>query len=261
MSLATVLAASQAAPAIVLLGDPQQLDQPIQGSHPDGTACSALHHVLNGAKTISEEQGLFLETTWRLHPDICNFTSELFYESKLEPLPGLEGQSLGAPPPIGGVGLRFVPVEHRGNTNCSPEEAAVVAQIVNDLLESDATWTDRHGNVRPLKLEDVLIITPYNAQVIEIQKHLPGADVGTVDKFQGRQNPVAIYSLATSSHADAPRGMEFLYSSNRLNVATSRARCVSIVVASPGLFAADAKAPRQMKLANAFCRFLELAIN
>ena len=261
VSLATVLAASQAAPSIDLLGDPQQLDQPVQGSHPDGTACSALHHVLNGEKTISEEQGLFLETTWRLHPDICNFTSELFYESKLESLPGLEGQSLGAQPPVGGAGLRFVPVEHHGNTNCSPEEAAVLAKLVNEVLESGATWTDRHGTVRPLTLEDVLIITPYNAQVIEIQKHLPGADVGTVDKFQGRQNPVAIYSLATSSHADAPRGMEFLYSANRLNVATSRARCVSVVVASPELFAADAKAPRQMKLANAFCRFSELATN
>jgi len=261
VSLATVLAASQAAPAMVLLGDPQQLDQPMQGSHPDGTACSALHHLLDGEQTITEEQGLFLETTWRLHPDICSFTSELFYEGKLEPLPGLETQSLGAQAPLGGTGLRFVPVEHHGNTNCSPEEAIAVAQLVNALLNSGATWTDRHGEVRPLALKDVLIITPYNAQVIEIQKHLPGADVGTVDKFQGRQNPVAIYSLATSSHADAPRGMEFLYSSNRLNVATSRARCVSIIVANPDVFAADAKAPRQMKLANAFCRFSELAAN
>jgi uncharacterized protein len=259
MALATVLAASQAAPALVLLGDPQQLDQPMQGSHPDGTGCSALHHLLNGEKTISEEQGLFLDTTWRLHPDICSFTSELFYEGKLESLPGLETQALGAPPPLGGVGLRFVPVEHHGNTNCSPEEAAAIAQLVNELLSAGATWTDRHGEIRPLTLADVLIITPYNAQVIEIQKHLPGADVGTVDKFQGRQNPAAIYSLATSSHADAPRGMEFLYSSNRLNVATSRARCVSIIVANPEIFAADAKAPRQMKLANAFCRFSELA--
>jgi uncharacterized protein len=259
VSLATVLAASQAAPAMVLLGDPQQLDQPMQGSHPDGTACSALHHVLNGEKTIGPAQGLFLETTWRLHPDICNFTSELFYESKLEPLPGLETQTLGTQGPIGGAGLRFVPVEHRGNSNCSPEEAVTVAQLVNELLTSGATWTDRHGVVRELSLEDVLIIAPYNAQVIEIQKHLAGAEVGTVDKFQGQENPVAIYSLATSSHADAPRGMEFLFSSNRLNVATSRGRCVSIVVASPDLFAADAKAPRQMKLANAFCRFSELA--
>jgi uncharacterized protein len=259
MALATVLAASQAAPALVLLGDPQQLDQPMQGSHPDGTGCSALHHLLNGEKTIGEEQGLFLDTTWRLHPDICSFTSELFYEGKLASLPGLETQALGAPPPLGGSGLRFLSVEHHGNTNCSPEEAAAIAQLVNELLAAGATWTDRHGEIRPLALADVLIITPYNAQVIEIQRHLPGADVGTVDKFQGRQNPVAIYSLATSSHADAPRGMEFLYSANRLNVATSRARCVSIIVANPDVFAADAKAPRQMKLANAFCRFSELA--
>lgn len=259
MALATVLAASQAAPALVLLGDPQQLDQPMQGSHPDGTGCSALHHVLNGEQTISDEQGLFLETTWRLHPDICSFTSELFYEGKLTPLPGLEAQALGATAPIGGAGLRFVPVQHVGNSNCSPEEAEAVAQLVGELLGSGATWTDKNGDVRPLTLADILIITPYNAQVMEIQKRLPGSDVGTVDKFQGREKPVAIYSLATSSRADAPRGMEFLYSSNRLNVATSRARCLSIVVASPDLFAADAKSPPQMKLANAFCRFSELA--
>lgn len=259
MALATVLAASQAARAMVLLGDPQQLDQPMQGSHPDGTGCSALHHLLNGEQTISEQQGLFLETTWRLHPNICTFTSELFYQGRLSALPGLEVQSLGADAPLGGAGLRFVPVKHQGNTNCSPEEAAAIAHLVKEMLAAGATWTDRHGQVHELTLSDVLIITPYNAQVIEIQKHLPGADVGTVDKFQGRQNPVAIYSLATSSHADAPRGMEFLYSSNRLNVATSRARCVSIIVANPDIFAADAKAPRQMKLANAFCRFSELA--
>jgi uncharacterized protein len=259
MALATVIAASQAAPALVLLGDPQQLDQPMQGSHPNGTGCSALHHVLNGEQTISDEQGLFLETTWRLHPDICSFTSELFYEGKLTPLPGLEGQALGAMAPIGGSGLRFVPVQHVGNSNCSPEEAETVAQLVGELLGSGATWTDKNGDVKPLALADVLIITPYNAQVMEIQKRLPGSDVGTVDKFQGREKPVAIYSLATSSRADAPRGMEFLYSSNRLNVATSRAQCVSIVVASPDLFAADAKSPPQMKLANAFCRFSELA--
>ena len=108
-------------------------------------------------------------------------------------------------------------------------------------------------------LADILIIAPYNSQVIQIKKLLPGADVGTVDKFQGREKPVAIYSLTTSSQADAPRGMEFLYSSNRLNVATSRAQCVSVIVASPALFTADAQTPRQMQLANAFCRFAELA--
>ena len=116
MALASVLAASQAAPALVLLGDPQQLDQPMQGSHPDGTGCSALHHLLDGEQTIRDDQGLFLDTTWRLHPDICAFTSELFYEGKLDPLPGLERQNVTGQAPADGHGLRFVPVEHYGNT-------------------------------------------------------------------------------------------------------------------------------------------------
>lgn len=259
MALANVLAIAQAAQALVLLGDPQQLDQPMQGSHPDGTGCSALHHVLDGAKTILPEQGLFLEETWRLHPHICRFTSELFYESRLEPRPDLGAQAVAAPPPAGGAGLRFVPVAHQGCTNSSREEAEAVAQIVSSVLASAARWTDRHGAEHPVVLDDILIIAPYNAQVLEIQKRLPGARVGTVDKFQGQEAPVAIYSVTTSSQAEAPRGMEFLYSLNRLNVATSRARCVSIMVACPWVFEADCRTPRQMQLANAFCRFLEMA--
>ena len=127
------------------------------------------------------------------------------------------------------------------------------------ILESNATWIDRDGQKKPITLDDIVIITPYNAQVFEIQQRLPGARVGTVDKFQGQEAPIAIYSMATSSHADAPRGMEFLYSLNRLNVATSRAKCVSILVGSPELFEAECRTPRQIQLANAFCRFLELS--
>jgi len=259
MSLANVLAVSQAAPAIVLLGDPQQLDQPMQGSHPEGTDCSALHHILGGRQTIAPDQGLFLEETWRLHPQICDFTSELFYEGKLHPRPDLAAQTLTAPPPFGGAGLRYVAVEHEGCTNCCPEEAQAVADLVASLLGAGATWTDRHGEAHDLRLDDILIIAPYNAQVLELQKRLPGARIGTVDKFQGQEAPVAIYSVTTSSHADAPRGMEFLYSLNRLNVATSRAQCVSIIVASPRIFEAECRTPRQMQLANAFCRYLEMA--
>jgi len=105
----------------------------------------------------------------------------------------------------------------------------------------------------------VLMITPYNAQVAALSAGLPGMRIGTVDKFQGQEAPIAIYSTATSSHADAPRGMEFLYSLNRLNVATSRARCLSILVSSPQLFEAECRTPRQVQLANAFCRFLEMS--
>lgn len=258
MSLANVLAVSQAASTVILLGDPQQLDQPMQGSHPEGTDSSALNHLLNGHQTISPDQGLFLGETWRLHPDICSFTSEVFYEDKLHPRHDLVNQSVAYAAPLGGAGLRYVPVEHAGNQNASPEEAAAVAQLVDDILAAGTTWTDRHGETRPVALNDILIIAPYNAQVFEIQQCIPQARVGTVDKFQGQEAPIAIYSLTSSSHDDAPRGMEFLYSLNRLNVATSRARCVSIMVGSPRLFEAECRTPRQMQLANAFCRYLEI---
>lgn len=154
---------------------------------------------------------------------------------------------------------RFLPVEHSGNQNCSSEEADVIAELVSDILAQGATWVDREGNEKPLEIADILIIAPYNAQVFEIQRRLPQARVGTVDKFQGQEAPISIYSLASSSHADAPRGMEFLYSLNRLNVATSRAKCVTILVGSPQVFEAECRTPRQMQLANAFCRYLELS--
>jgi len=134
-----------------------------------------------------------------------------------------------------------------------------VGALVEGILESKATWIDRDGQEKPVTLDDIIIITPYNAQVFEIEQRLPGAHVGTVDKFQGQEAPIAIYSTATSNRADAPRGMEFLYSLNRLNVATSRAKCVCIMVGSPELLETECRTPRQAHLANAFCRFLELA--
>jgi uncharacterized protein len=259
MSLANVLAVSQAAKTVVLIGDPQQLDQPMQGSHPEGTDVSALDHILGEAHTIPPDKGLFLGETWRLHPSICSYTSELFYDGKLQPKAGLERQGIRGAGPIDGAGLYFLSVLHTGNQNCSPEEAQRVGELVREILAGNATWTDRNGQENPLTLDDVVVITPYNAQVFEIQQRLPGARVGTVDKFQGQEAPIAIYSLATSSYADAPRGMEFLYSLNRLNVATSRARCASVLVASPQVFEAECRSPRQIRLANAFCRYLELA--
>ena len=259
MSLANVLAVSQAAKAVVLIGDPQQLDQPMQGSHPDGTDVSALDHILAGVRTIPPDKGLFLEETWRLHPETSAYTSELFYEGKLSSRVGLEQQIIKSAGAISGSGLRYLPVEHHGNHNCSPEEAQAVGSLVNDILESNATWVDRDGKERSIVLDDIVIIAPYNAQVFEIQRRLPGARVGTVDKFQGQEAPISIYSTATSSHADAPRGMEFLYSLNRLNVATSRAKCLSIMVSSPRIFEAECRTPRQIQLANAFCRYLEMA--
>ena len=259
MSLANVLAVSPSAAGLVLIGDPQQLEQPIQGSHPDDTAVSALDHLLGGRQTIEADRGLFLEQTWRLHPDICAFTSEMFYEGRLHSRPGLENQRIVSGGPVQGSGLRYLPVAHDGNQSASPEEADMVLTLVTTLIEEDANWTDRGGDEQPLGLEDILIIAPYNAQVFALQERLPGARIGTVDKFQGQEAPLVIYSMATSAPSDAPHGMEFLYSLNRLNVATSRARCASVLVANPALFEPECRTPQQMRLANAFCRYQEMA--
>ncbi|MEW8194564.1 MAG: AAA domain-containing protein, partial [Candidatus Thiodiazotropha sp.] len=259
MSLANVVAVAQSARTLILLGDPQQLDQPTQGTHPDGTGVSSLEHVLQEDHTIAAERGLFLDKTWRLHPAICAFNSELFYDSKLTAQEGCEAQIISSGGPLDGNGLRYLPVPHTGNQSSSIEEAEAVANLVNGVLAHSPRWTDREGAERTLSLDDIVIITPYNAQVFEIQQRLPGARVGTVDKFQGQEAPIAIYSMATSSYADAPRGMEFLYSANRFNVAISRAKCVAVLVASPDVFEAECKTPRQMQLANAFCRYLECA--
>lgn len=260
MSLANVLAASPAARSTVLLGDPQQLDQPQRGVHPAGAEASALSHILNGRATIADDQGLFLAESWRLHPDVCVFTSELFYDNRLVSRPENASQRLNADGPFDGTGLRFVPVNHSGNDSESIEEAERVASIVERLLGGGATWTSKEGQTEPLTLDDILIVAPYNAQVSTLAQRLPdGAKVGTVDKFQGQEAPLVFYSMATSTPEDAPRGMEFLYSSNRLNVATSRAQCLTVLVASPALFDVQCKTPRQIELANAFSRYLEMA--
>jgi hypothetical protein len=259
LSLANASAVSPAARNLILLGDPQQLDQPLQGTHPPGAEASALGHVLDGKSTMPPQLGLFLEKTWRLHPDLCRFTSEAFYEGRLESEPWLARQALAGSGLLDGTGVRFVPVVHEGNRNESSEEAAVVADLIRELLGGGGTWTDGEGRRRRLSMEDVLVVAPYNAQVAEIGRALHGVRAGTVDKFQGQEAPVSLYSMATSSPEEAPRGMEFLYSLNRLNVATSRARCLAVVVANPALIRVRARTPRQMKLANALCRFIEMA--
>ncbi|MEX2110727.1 MAG: TM0106 family RecB-like putative nuclease [Gemmatimonadaceae bacterium] len=261
MSLANVLAMSPCARSIVLLGDPQQLEQPRKGSHPDGVSVSALEHMLVGHKTIPDGRGVFLPLTWRLCPAISAFTSELFYESRLRSKPGLERQLLNGAGDFDGSGLWVVKASHDGNRTSSMEEIDIVEGLVKQLVAKAASWTDKDGKQAQILGSDILIVAPYNAQVSRLTERLAptGARVGTVDKFQGQEAPVVIYSMATSRPEDAPRGMEFLYSINRLNVATSRARCAAILVANDRLFEPECRTPRQMKLANALCRYRELA--
>ena len=203
--------------------------------------------------------GLFLDGSWRLHPEISAYTSEVFYEGRLHSHQGRELLDLSGVSPLSGTGIRFLPVSHTGQSSESPEEAGQVARIIQGLLGSDPTYTDAEGAVHELTGSDVLVITPYNAQVRAITEALPGFRIGTVDKFQGQEAPISIYSMATSSSEEAPHGMEFLYSLNRLNVATSRARCLAVVVASPGVLKVRCRTPRQMRLANAVARLVEMA--
>lgn len=258
MSLANVLAVSRGAKNLVLIGDPQQLEQPQKGTHPLGADASALAHLLGDHATLPPELGLFLDQTRRMHEDVCGYISEAFYEGKLRSFEDANRQRVVADSWLSGSGLRFVPVEHTGNQASSPEEAECVARIVTSAFGQ--RWIDDKGVERPIDAENILVVAPYNAQVRELRKVVPeGVRVGTVDKFQGKEAAIVIYSMAASSAENAPRGMEFLFSLNRFNVAVSRAKCVAVVVANPELFRAKCTSPRQMALVSAHCRFLELA--
>jgi predicted RecB family nuclease len=266
-ALATVLAMSGAAESILLLGDPNQLAQVTQGLHPDGAEASSLEHVIAGSATIPPERGLFLDTTWRMHPAVNEYVSASFYDERLGTHPATARQHVGAAgggDGLDGAGIRWDPIVHTGDAQRSWPEAVEVATIVERLV--GRPWTDFDGRERPLTLDDILIIAPYNAHVAHVQRAIEARfgrgrhdRVGTVDRFQGREGAVAIYTMAASSADDAPRGMDFLYDTHRLNVAVSRARAISIVVASPALLRVRARTPEQMRLANALCRLVEVA--
>jgi uncharacterized protein len=257
VSLADALAMGTCARNVVLLGDPLQLAQVSQGTHPAGTGVSVLEHLLGDHPTIPPDMGVFLERTRRMHPDVCGFISEVVYEGRLDGMPELAQQRTAF-----GAGLRFRPVEHSGNQSASTEEATAVALEIGKML--GGSWTDRDGATRPLRENDFMVVAPYNAQVRRLREALRAAGlahvpVGTVDKFQGREAPVVFYSMATSSAEDVPRTLQFLFSRNRLNVAVSRAMCLALVVASPLLLESRARTIEQMRLINALCRFVDLA--
>jgi superfamily I DNA and/or RNA helicase len=205
---------------------------------------------------VPPERGVFLSKTRRMHPDLCRFVSDAFYEGRLTAEAENEQQSLvlnpDADPALAPTGLRFISVEHEGCSQKSEPEAERVRRLYRSLLEQH--WTDREGRVRPLRIDDILVVSPYNMQVNLLRSRLPeGARVGTVDKFQGQEAAVVLISMATSSGDDLPRQIEFLYSRNRLNVAISRARCLAVILASPRLLETSCSTIEQMRLVNALC--------
>lgn len=240
VALGNLVAMAGCARNIVLAGDQMQLPQPVQGVHPGDSGLSCLDYLMQGHATVPRELGILLNVSWRMHPALCGFVSQAFYDGRLTAHPKNAERRIvlqsGAHPALRSFGISVAEVAHVGCTQSSREEAEAVAEIVQSLLKQSVRGTD--GLVRPVALTDILVVAPFNAQVNLLRRHLPpGARVGTVDKFQGQEAAVAIVSMATSHGADAPRGTEFLFSPNRLNVAISRAQCLAIIVCGGELLA------------------------
>ncbi|MBK9144991.1 MAG: TM0106 family RecB-like putative nuclease [Candidatus Melainabacteria bacterium] len=264
VSLANVVAMAPATENIILIGDQMQLAQPVRGTHPGRSGLSSLDFLLGDQDVIPDDFGIFLGITRRMSPPVCSFISGAVYQDRLHPHPCTSSRALfrARTGPIARSGpllektggIVYHPVEHEGNSQDSPEEADAIELILDDLMT--LTLRTEQGEA-PLRREDILIVAPFNMQVRRLSKRFPGFRIGTVDKFQGQEAPVVIVSMCASSVEDAPRGMEFIFSKNRLNVAISRAQLLSIVVGSPGLARARCRRIEQMELLNLYCRIMQ----
>jgi uncharacterized protein len=251
VGLANMAAMGLAARNIVLVGDPRQLPQVIQGAHPDPANLSCLEWMLGDHATIPPDRGIFLPLSRRMHPEVCRFVSEQVYEGRLSSHPDTARQAVSGTR-LPQAGAFWVPVAHEGNAQVSPEEVAAITAAATDLLAG--SWTDKDGTTRSMRQADIIVVAPYNAQVNALRAALPeGIRVGTVDKFQGQEAPVCLVSMTASSAEETPRGMDFLFSLNRINVAVSRAKGLALVFGSPRLREAKCDTIEQMRLVNTLC--------
>ncbi len=250
VSLANLVAMSNAANNLVLIGDPRQLPQVQQGAHPYPAKLSCLDWILGEGLNVDPERGIFLPETWRMHPDLCAYISSQFYEDRLRSHSSTARQSVEARN-MPRYGAWRVPVEHEGRAQICPEEIEAICNTIKRLL--DGTWTDREGKSRPVRASDIIVVAPYNAQVNALSDALPDIRVGTVDKFQGQEAPVALVSMTASSSEETSRGLDFLLSRERLNVAVSRGKGLSLIFVSPRLLHTGCATVEQMRLVNALC--------
>ena len=255
VSLANALAMTSAARNLVLVGDPNQLPQVVQGAHPHPANLSCLDWMLGDHRTIPPEHGLFLPVTRRMHPDVCAYISEQFYEDRLFPHETTAHQRVLAPG-MPSSGAFWVPVVHEGRAQECPEEIDAIREVISRLTRG--TWTDRDGTTRPLTHADIIVVAPYNVQVNALADALPEIRVGTVDKFQGQEAPVALVSMTASSAEETSRGIDFLLSRERLNVAISRCKALSLAFASPRLRETSCTTVEQMRLVNTLCALPEM---
>ncbi len=255
LSLADTLAACRSARSLLLLGDPLQLPQVAQASHPGTSGGSALEHLLGEAVTMPQDRGVFLSQTRRMHPDVCGFVSERIYEGRLRSHDSCAQQDTAF-----GTGLRWLRAEHVGRSTHAVEEVDLVHAEIVRLLGSP--WVDQHGVTAPLRVADVLVVAPYNDQKDLLRERLDadprtrGVAVGSVDKFQGREAAVVFFSMATSTAADMARSADFLFSRQRLNVAISRARCLAYLVCTEQLLDSRGRHVEEMRLISTLCAFV-----
>ena len=258
LSLADALASTGGARNMILLGDPLQLAQVAKAEHPGGSGASVLEHILGEHVTVPATQGVFLAETWRMHPDVCDFISRQIYEGRLtaNECCRLQGTDFG-------TGLRWLRAHHVRRATQSPEEVDVVLGHITTMIATP--WTNQRGERAALTPRDFMVVAPYNDQVdlikaaCQARADLRGVQVGTVDKFQGREAPVVFFTMTTSSAEDMPRGPEFLFSRNRLNVAVSRARCLAYLVCTEELLNSRARDIDDMRLISTLSAFVEYA--
>ena len=259
VGLANMVAMGRAARNIVLVGDPRQLPQVIQGAHPEPANLSCLDWMLGEHATVPADQGIFLPISRRMHPEVCQFISEQVYEGRLTSHPDTAHQCVTGTV-LPNAGAFWVPVPHEGNAQIAQEEVAEIGETVTELL--CGSWTEKDGTRRPMRETDIIVVAPYNAQVNALRDALPfGVRVGTVDKFQGQEAPVCLVSMTASSAEETSRGMEFLFSLNRINVAVSRAKGLALVFGAPRLREAKCRSVEQMQLVNTLCALDSLAPN
>jgi uncharacterized protein len=258
-SLANAVAVAPSAANLILLGDQMQLSQPTQGSHPGESGLSSLEYLLQEHATVPPDRGIFLGVSYRMHPDVCRFISDAYYEGRLHSaLQTASNRILGASATIARAetGVRFVPIDHAGCTQDSDEEVCAIEALVGELLTCSVTVKGEPE--RPMTMRDILIVAPFNMQVRALKHRLGNsARVGSVDKFQGQEAPVVIVSMCASTLDDAPRGASFLLSTNRLNVAISRAQALAIVVGSRQLGDVRVRSVAEMRLVSGWCRVEE----
>ena len=272
VATANLVAMSRSARNLVLMGDQMQLGQPSQGTHPSKSGLSILDYLLHETPTIAADMGVFLDMTYRMHSKVNTVISQLIYESKLQSYIDNDKRILNVTDNTANqstdcqgiddylnleAGIAFVPVEHEGNTQASDEEVATIKQLAKSLLgrmfHTGTTKDSGESVTRPITWEDMLFVAPYNHQVSKLKMALGAqAKVGSVDKFQGQEAPIVFLSMCASDANESPRGIDFLFDKNRINVAISRAQTLAIVVTNPNLSNISVNSVEQLKKASLF---------